>query len=127
MAAKNLFPRCSKELIASAMPVEDPRTHEFRIYMIRPIMDYVIMKGACALDLIPSPKAPRDYELLEKYYREMSPYAVVLGYSFSGALERPHVELASKHGLVALWLTSHLWTSPFTPKCREEGNLSRVT
>ena len=99
---RNLFPYCSKDVIASAMPIEDPITHKFEIWMIRPIRDYVIMRKACSLDLIPSEKMPRDYGLLEKYYRQMNPYAIVLGYPFSGVLERPHVELASKHGLLVL-------------------------
>ena len=98
----NLFPYCSKDVIASAMPVENPMTHKFETWMVRPIRDYVIMKKACALDLIPSEKMPRDYKLLEKYYRGMNPYAIVLGYPFTPALERPHVELASKHGLLVL-------------------------
>jgi len=99
---RNLFPHCSKDIIASAMPVEDPITHKFKMWMMRPIRDYVIMRKACSLDLIPSEKMPRDYELLEKYYKRMNRYAIVLGYPFSGALERPHVELASKHGLLVL-------------------------
>ncbi|RKX71110.1 hypothetical protein DRP53_02740 [candidate division WOR-3 bacterium] len=99
---KNIFPYCNKDLIASAMPVEHPKTHEFAYYMIRPIADYVIMRKVCALDLIPSERMPRDYELLKKYYDKMNRYAVVLGYPFSNILERRHVELASRHGLRVL-------------------------
>jgi hypothetical protein len=99
---RNLFPYCNKSLIASAMPVEDPRTHKAEFWMERPIRDYVIMHRAAAMDLIPLKNATTDYQLLEKYYKQMNPYAIVLGYPSIGALERPHVELASTHGLIVV-------------------------
>ena len=98
----NLFPSCSKDIIASGLPVEDPRTHKAKIWMFRPIRDYVIMHRAVAVDLVPHSESPRDYQLLEKYYKQMNPYARVLGYPFDGALERPYVEIASKHGLIVV-------------------------
>lgn len=98
----HLFPQANKELIASAMPVEDLWTHRPIVKAQRPIRDYVIMHRAAALDLISSSRFPRDVALLERYYARMNPYARVLGYPASGVLERPHVELASKHGLVTV-------------------------
>ncbi len=97
----NLFPKCNKDYIA-LLPVEHPVTHKFAYYMIRPIRDYVIAKKICALDLIPHGKFPEDCQLLEEYYKKMNPYGIVLGYPFSGALERLHVEFASKHKLKVL-------------------------
>ena len=103
---KKLFPYCSKEIIASAMPVEDPFTHRPVLGTQRPIRDYVIMHRAAALDLIPSRKFERDYELLEKYYEQMGRFAVVLGYPYPHIFERPHVELASKFGLLTVLAAS---------------------
>ncbi|RKY31947.1 MAG: hypothetical protein DRP67_01670 [Candidatus Omnitrophota bacterium] len=97
----NLFPECNKNFIA-VLPVEDPRTHKFRYYMVRPIRDYVIMNKICALDLIPHKNFPRDIQLLSEYYKKINPYGIVLGYPFSGVLERPYVEFASKHKLKVL-------------------------
>jgi len=95
----HLLPQANKGLIASALPVEGLRR---TMALFRPIRDYVIMHRAVALDLIPSPSFPRDVALLERYYARMDPYARVLGYPAVGALERPHVELASKHGLIVV-------------------------
>ena len=99
---KIYFHTAIKTLIASAMPVENPLTHKVKVHMERPIRDYVIMHRAAAVDLTPLENATADYQLLHRYYKQMKPYAIVLGYPFSGALERPHVELASKHGLVVV-------------------------
>lgn len=103
---ENLFPHCNKEIIASAMPVEDPFTHRFVLGVQRPIRDYVIMHRAAAVDLVPSKRFERDYELLEKYYRQMNLFAVALGYPYPYIFERPHVELASKYGLVTVLAAS---------------------
>lgn len=99
---KRLFPEASKELIASAMPVEGPLGGPFKPHMLRPIRDLVIMRRAVALDLIPHPDFKRDFELLGEYYRRMGKFAVVVGYPATGHLERPMVETASKFGLVVL-------------------------
>lgn len=103
---ENLFPYCSKEIIASAMPVEDPFTHRFVLGIQRPVRDYVIIHRIVAIDLIPSEKFKQDYELLEKYYQQMKPFAIVLGYPYPYIFERPHVELASKYGLVTVLAAS---------------------
>ena len=97
----HLFPECNKNFIA-ILPVEHPFTHKSYYYMIRPIRDYVIAKKICALDLIPHKKFSQDTQLLDKYYKKINPYGIVLGYPFSGSLERPHVEFASKHKLKVL-------------------------
>jgi len=97
----NLFPKCNKNLIV-LLPVENPQTHRSQYHMIRPIRDYIIAKKICALDLIPHKEFPKDTQLLSEYYKKIPPYGIVLGYPFSGVLERPHVEFASKHKLKVL-------------------------
>lgn len=109
---ENLSPGCNKNIIASGLPVEDPRTHKAKIWMARPIRDYVIMHRVVAVDLVPHRKVPKDYRLLERYYKGMNPYARVLGYPFTGALERPYVEFASKHGLIVV--LAHVTSADFS-------------
>lgn len=118
---ENLFPLCNKDVIASAMPVEHPITHRHLPATARPIRDYVIMRRAAALDLIPLPDLPDDYDLLCEYYSQMEPFAVVLGYPFTSALERPHVELLSKHGLVAV--LAHVTSVNYSVHCQMPGEV----
>ncbi len=103
---ENLFLYCNKDIIGSGIPVPDENI-KYRVDYYRPIRDYLIMRKACVLYLIPDvtcKRYPDDCELLSEYYKGMHKYAIVIGYpshlpELGKPPERQFVEFASRYGL----------------------------
>jgi hypothetical protein len=92
---EKVFPNCSKDLIFLFSTEE-----KIAILGRMSLMDYAIANKACSISLKVS--NPEERSIMEKFFKGMNKFAILLGYPYPHKLERPTVEFASKYGLTTV-------------------------
>jgi hypothetical protein len=92
---EEVFPDCNKDLIF-LFPTEE----QISVVGRMSLMDYAIANKACSISLKVSD--PEERSIIEKFFKGMNKFAILLGYPYPHELERPTVEFSSMYGLTTV-------------------------